>query len=211
MVFSRCNGRARLSRTECPGIHVGPFRGKLPIGREEAGNTGGCGAMAGLSSTAASMILTGRPDTVSPLKRMPRCMPRLPAWATGPMPRRGRCGPTVPLDRVGVRLCDHDPLCSGLVRGALAAADAAGHVMLMLETAASRRGKCRPCKRRSTGRGRHHLCCDAGARSVRAGDQHSGPGGDAQRHQCAVCDVGAARRVCGRATGGAASGGCRVA
>lgn len=90
---------------------------------------------AGLSRTAASMILTGRPDTRLSMEAHQRVM----AAAEKLGYRPNLAARSLRTDRTQSIAFISDVVATtrfatGLIRGALAAADAAGHVMLVLET-----------------------------------------------------------------------------
>lgn len=91
--------------------------------------------LAGLSSTAASMILTGRPDTR--LSAEAHAKVHAAAASLGYRPNVAARALRTDKSRSIAFVSDYvatTRFASGLIRGALAAADAAGHVMLMLET-----------------------------------------------------------------------------
>ncbi|MBK8085514.1 MAG: LacI family DNA-binding transcriptional regulator [Devosia sp.] len=91
--------------------------------------------LAGLSSTAASMILTGRPDTRLSAEAHARV--HAAAASLGYRPNVAARALRTDKSRSIAFISDYvatTRFASGLIRGALAAADAAGHVMLVLET-----------------------------------------------------------------------------
>jgi LacI family transcriptional regulator len=91
--------------------------------------------LAGLSSTAASMILTGRPDTR--LSAEAHAKVHAAAASLGYRPNAAARALRTDKSRSIAFVSDYvatTRFASGLIRGALAAADDAGHVMLMLET-----------------------------------------------------------------------------
>lgn len=105
--------------------------------------------LAGLSATAASMILNGRPDTR--LSRAAHDRVNAAAQALGYRPNvaaRGlRTAKTLTIGFIS-DLVATTRFASGLIKGALEAAESAGHVVLVLETGATpsaRRRRSPPC------------------------------------------------------------------
>ena len=91
--------------------------------------------LAGLSSTAASMILTGRPDTR--LSAEAHAKVHAAAASLGYRPNVAARALRTDKSRSIAFISDYvatTRFASGLIRGALAAAEAAKHVMLVLET-----------------------------------------------------------------------------
>ena len=91
--------------------------------------------LAGLSTTAASMILTGRPDTR--LSADAHAKVHAAADSLGYRPNAAARALRTDKSRTIAFISDYvatTRFASGLIRGALAAAEAAKHVMLVLET-----------------------------------------------------------------------------
>lgn len=91
--------------------------------------------LAGLSSTAASMILTGRPDTR--LSAEAHAKVHAAAASLGYRPNAAARALRTDKSRTIAFISDYvatTRFASGLIRGALAAAEEAKHVMLVLET-----------------------------------------------------------------------------
>lgn len=91
--------------------------------------------LAGLSTTAASMILTGRPDTR--LSADAHAKVHAAAASLGYRPNAAARALRTDKSRTIAFISDYvatTRFASGLIRGALAAADEAKHVMLVLET-----------------------------------------------------------------------------
>lgn len=90
---------------------------------------------AGLSSTAASMVLTGRPDTRLSAEAHARV--HAAALELGYRPNTAARALRTDKSHSIAFISDHiatTRFASGLIRGALTAAEAAGHVLLVLET-----------------------------------------------------------------------------